>query len=252
MNKLFSRQRGKGRPIIFLHGFPMHQAIWDDFGEKFSATNTVISVDLPGFGKSPLLATGFSLDDVAAQVLEFVLAHKLSGSVLVGHSLGGYVSLAMVHKMPELFSGLVLFHSTAYADNAERKASRDKVIEFVEKNGAIPFTTNFIAPLFADSQHADVERVKQIAATTSPDTVIGYSQAMRDRQDHVKTLISFEKPTLFLAGDKDPGISTGSVYEQAKDCQNAEIHILKNVAHMGMFENSGDAASRIKDFLKKT
>ena len=72
--------------------------------------------------------------------------------MLIGHSLGGYVALAMVEKRPDLFAGLGLFHSTAYADSAEKKQSRNKVIEFVNKNGAKAFTTNFITPLFADPQ----------------------------------------------------------------------------------------------------
>jgi pimeloyl-ACP methyl ester carboxylesterase len=230
----------------------MHQAIWDHFGELFTAEYSVISVDLPGFGKSPLPdSDDLTLPEVADSVIHFVEDHKLSGAVLIGHSLGGYVALAMVKKRPDLFSALILFHSTAYPDTSERKESRNKVIEFVQRNGALAFTTSFIAPLFADPQHGDMERVKQIAATTTAETVIAYTKAMRDRQDQVKTLISFEKPTLLLAGAKDGGIPLNSIYEQAKGCKNAVIHVLASGAHMGMIENSVEAASAIKDFLKK-
>jgi pimeloyl-ACP methyl ester carboxylesterase len=251
MNTLFSRQRGKGKPIIFIHGFPMHQAVWDDFGEKFIDKYTVISIDLPGFGKSEPLSENFSLEDVADEVIEFVLAHGLADSVLIGHSLGGYVALYMLEKRPDLFSKLILFHSTTAADTDERKASRNKVIEVVKKKGAIAFTTNFIQPLFADPEHEDIERVRQIAATTSAETVIGYTKAMRDRRDQLKTLISFKKPTLFLGGEKDQGISVESLTEQANATQKAQIHILQNVAHMGMFESAVEAASRIKEFLEE-
>ena len=229
----------------------MHQAVWDDFGEKFVAEYTVISIDLPGFGKSAARPDNFSLDDVADEVIAFVLAHKLSDSVLVGHSLGGYVALYMLEKRPDLFSKLVLFHSTAYADTDERKASRNKVIELVKKKGAIAFTTSFIQPLFTDPQHEDIERVRQIAATTTAETVIGYTKAMRDRREQLKTLISFKKPTLLLGGEKDQGISVESLKEQANATQKAQIHILQNVAHMGMFESAVEAASRIKEFLEE-
>jgi len=251
MSSLFSRQRGKGKPIIFIHGFPMHQAVWDDFGEKFVGEYTVISIDLPGFGKSKALPENFSLDDVAGEVIAFVLAHKLSDSVIIGHSLGGYVALSVLEKRPDLFSKLILFHSTAYADTEERKASRNKVIEVVRKKGAIAFTTGSIQALFADPEHEDIERVRQLAATTTAETVIGYTKAMRDRRDHLKTLISFEKPTLLLGGEKDQGISVESLKEQANASQKAQIHILQNVAHMGMFESAVEAASRIKEFLQE-
>ena len=69
----------------------------------------------------------------------------------------------MVKNSPELFTSLVLFHSTAYADSAEKKASRSKVVEFVQKNGAIPFASGFIPPLFFNPTHPAIERVKRIA-----------------------------------------------------------------------------------------
>lgn len=214
--KIFSKIRGKGRPLIFLHGYPMHQGIWDGFTDHFVFTHTVVTIDLPGFGKSELINGSFSLEDVAKELLSFIETHKLHNGVVIGHSLGGYVALAMVAQRPDLIDGLILFHSTAVADSAERKESRDKVIDFVNKNGAKEFTTNFIAPLFADPGHADIERVKQIAATTVKDTVTGYALAMKNRPDHVKTLRTYEKPTLFLAGAKDKGIPVESLLGQAE------------------------------------
>jgi pimeloyl-ACP methyl ester carboxylesterase len=75
---------------------------------------------------------------------------------------------------------------------------------------------------------------------------------MKDRQDHVKTLESFKNPTLFLAGKNDPGIPPESIVKQARHCQKPEIHILEEVAHMGMFEKPEATATEIKDFVSKT
>jgi len=251
MADLFFEQRGKGRNLILLHGFPMHHKIWDLFGGRFTNSNTVITPDLPGFGKSPLLAAGFSLADVADQLIQFVIDKSFEDSVLIAHSLGGYVALAMVEKTPDLFAGLGLFHSTAYADSEEKKQSRNKAIEFINKNGAMAFATNFITPLFSDPHHPAIESVKSIAAESEKGAVIGYTMAMRDRPDQTKTLKSFKKPTLFLAGEKDPGIPVDSIHRQAAACQNPEIHVLSNVAHMGMFERPEEAAEKINRFLSK-
>ncbi len=248
MSILNSRKRGNGKPVVFIHGFPMTQDVWDDFGERFVDTNSVITIDLPGFGRSEN-PSSFYLDHIADHVIRHILENEIIDSVIVGHSLGGYVALAMVEKRPDLFSGMTLFHSTAYADSTEKKQSRDKVIEFVEKNGALPFTMNFITPLFANPQHKSIETVRKIAASASADAVIGYTKAMRDRRDQIKTLKKFEKPTLFLAGEKDSGIPVESVLEQAVYCQQSDVHVLRNVAHMGMFENPDKASSKIKGFL---
>jgi pimeloyl-ACP methyl ester carboxylesterase len=249
--KLFSKIRGKGRPLIFLHGFPMHQGIWDSFSDHFISSYATVTLDLPGFGKSDPLPDSFTLEDVAAEVISFIEIHKLHNPVVIGHSMGGYVALAMIAKRTDLMGGVILFHSTALADSAERKESRNKVIEFVNKNGAKEFTTNFIAPLFADPQHAEIERIRQIAATTVKGTVVGYTKAMRDRPDRVKTIRTYEKPTLYLVGSKDAGIPVTSIYQQAEDCKKCEIYVMDNVAHMGMIESPALAAARIKDFLNK-
>lgn len=249
---IYYRQRGEGKPLIFIHGFPMSQEIWNDFVPRFTDSHNVITLDLPGFGKSPGLQSPFTVDQVGEQLLHFLTEKNFLNGIVIGHSLGGYVTLAMVAKAPQLFSAVGLFHSTAYADSAEKKESRTKAIDFVERNGAEAFTTNFILPLFADPRHSGVERVKKIAAQSSAETVIGYTRAMRDRNDQIKTLKNFKKPTLFLAGEKDPGIPVDTILEQAKSCQQAEIHILRDVAHMGMLEKPEETAVKIKSFLHKT
>jgi pimeloyl-ACP methyl ester carboxylesterase len=252
VNSVFSIERGVGTPLLFIHGFPFHQGLWDGYGERFSEQFRFITVDLPGFGKSPLLKTPFSLDQIATTLLSFLSEKSLNNVVVVGHSLGGYVALSMVKQRRDLFRSLVLFHSTAYADSPEKKESRTKVVDLVTRKGALPFTSGFIPPLFSDRNHPAIERVRNIAGEASADAVIGYSLAMKDRQDHVKTLESFENPTLFLAGKNDPGIPPESIVKQAEHCQKPEIRILDDVAHMGMFEQPEATASEIKDFVLKT
>jgi pimeloyl-ACP methyl ester carboxylesterase len=248
---VYSRQRGEGKPLLFIHGFPLHQRVWDGFGDRFVNSYKVITIDLPGFGKSSILPSPFSLDQVADQLIQFLLEQQILNVKVIGHSLGGYVALAMVNKRPDLFSALGLFHSTAYADSPEKKESRSKVIEFVEKNGPSAFVSNFVSPLFAHPGHKEIETVKEIALQSSKDAVIGYTRAMRDRPDQTKTLKSFEKPTLFIGGDKDPGIPVQTLLEQVAISQRAEIHILPDVAHMGMYEKPNEAASKIMGFLSK-
>lgn len=252
MNSVFSQERGSGAPLLLIHGFPFHQGLWEGYAEIFSDQFHVITVDLPGFGRSPLPKTPFSLDQIAGTLLNFLSDKSLTDVVIVGHSLGGYIALSMVKRSPELFRALVLFHSTAYADSPEKKESRTKVVDFVKKNGALPFTSGFIPPLFASHNHPAIKRVRKIASEAGAEAVIGYSLAMKDRQDHIKTLESFKNPTLFLAGKNDPGIPPESIVKQAGHCQKPEIHILEDVAHMGMFEKPEATATEIKDFLSKT
>jgi pimeloyl-ACP methyl ester carboxylesterase len=90
-----------------------------------------------------------------------VIDNSFNYGVLVGHSHGGYVALAMIKKRPDLFSRPRTFSFTAYADSDEKKQSREKAVEFVNKNGAKIFATNFIAQLFFRSNHVAIEKSKK-------------------------------------------------------------------------------------------
>lgn len=236
MGDIFFEQQGSGDPVILIHGFPMSHFVWKDFAPRLATNVTVYTPDLPGFGQSKILPSPFSIDDVANRLLEWIETKGIKKSVLVGHSLGGYVALAMIEKKPELFVGLGLFHSTALADSAEKKESRTKVVEFVEKNGALAFTSNFISPLFADPTHPAISVVREIAVQSSAEAVIGFTQAMRDRPTREAVLKKFERPILFIAGGMDQGIPVETIKHQAGACQYPDLHILSGVAHMGMFE----------------
>ena len=248
MSRLSFKQQGSGKPIILLHGFPMNQRVWDDFVPLLSDHYNVITVDLPGFGESPLPQLPFTIDQVADIVLEWMLTEKILGSTLIGHSLGGYVALAMAEKQPDLFSGLGLFHSTALADSDEKKESRLKVVDFIAKNGVLAFTSNFIPPLFADQNHKAINKVREIAVQSNHDAVTGYTLAMRNRPDRTSVLKKLEMPILFLTGEADPGIPVNSILLQAESCKFPQVHVLKQVAHMGMFENPEISVNHIRSF----
>ncbi len=250
MDRLFYSDSGKGRPIVLLHGFLETHVIWRDFSENLAKDYRVLAFDLPGFGQSALPEKiPFTLDDVADQINEVLVKLALKDVLLIGHSLGGYVSLAMVASRPEIFSAFCLFHSTALADTDEKKEARTKTIDFVKKHGALAFTSNFVPPLFADPNHTAVSEVKQIASSTAEETVTHYLGAMRNRPDRTFVIKNFAKPILFIAGEKDSVIPVDTLLEQAKLSKNASIHVLADVGHMGMVESPEECLSIIRDFL---
>lgn len=251
MTDIFFEMTGEGRPVILLHGFPMNHHIWDNFAKALSKRYCVFTPDLPGFGKSSLPSDRFSLAEIADLLIDWIKREKIMSPVVIGHSLGGYITLAMIKKNAELFSGFGLFHSTALADTEERRESRTKVVEFVTRNGAEAFTANFIEPLFADHNNPHIAGVKEIARQTSAGTVIAYTLAMRDRKNEEETIAKFSKPIFFLGGEKDQGISPDSLRSQAAKSQHSEVHILSASAHMAMHEQPTEALALVSDFIDR-
>jgi pimeloyl-ACP methyl ester carboxylesterase len=245
------KEEGAGYPIFLIHGFCETHEIWKLVAEKLKEEYRILSIDLPGFGKSAPLPASHSLSEVADTVIEFI-SNKLGidHCIVLGHSLGGYVVMAMAEKKPQLFDGLGLIHSTAYADTEERRTSRNKVIAFVREHGVEPFIRSFIPPLFYDQKNPHLEGVVTLALRTSQPTLVAYTEAMRNRPDRSHVLKSFPRPVLFLGGKEDSIISATAMQALATIAESPYVAVLDSVGHMGMLENEEDTYRVISDFIR--
>lgn len=252
MSSIFYRRVGKGLPIVLIHGFCETHEIWNGFADKLAEKFQVFAIDLPGFGESQILAPPFSIEDVASAVQQWTTQMNLNLPLIVGHSLGGYVALAMAKKFPEKIGGIGLFQSTAYPDSDERKANRDRVIEFVKKHGADPFIDTFVPGLFFDKHHPAISETYRIARKTKKETLIAYTAAMRDRPSSIDLNTYFHKPVLILGGEKDAIISVETTLQHADFFGETEVHILRNAGHMAMFENPEESLKIVEEFAMRT
>jgi len=246
---IFYTDQGKGFPVLLIHGFCETHQIWEAFSNELLKDFRILSIDLPGFGKSESLATPFSLADVGLRVLEFLKELKINSCIPIGHSLGGYVALAMAECQPELVKAFGLFHSTAYPDTEERKLTRNKVIEFVSKNGVATFIESFIPPLFYNQANPHILPLVRLASQTRAETLIAYVKTMRDRPDMTHVLQQFQGSILIIAGDMDAGISPDSIKKQASLALKVNLNLLTEVAHMGMFESEEVTLRLVHKFL---
>ena len=242
---------GSGQPVILRHGFPMNSRVWDKFASNLANEFTIYTPDLPGFGKSPLPADDFTLEGIASTMNDWIKENRITSPAVIGHSMGGYVALNMVLQSPLSFSGLGLFHSTATEDSAEKKDSRSKVMQFVDDNGVLAFTSNFIPPLFADQNHPAIPLVKEITVQATAEAVKGYTRAMRDREDTREVLSAFGGPILIIGGDADKGIPSESLRQQGELNPNISVHILADTGHMGMVERPEETLQLVREFLRK-
>ena len=121
---------GNGKkPLVLLHGFMENTTIWDEMEAHLSKDFTLIKIDLPGHGKSKVYQEIHTVELMAEKVKEVIDALKLEKINLLGHSLGGYVSLAFAEKFPEILESMTLFFSTTVADDDEKKQIRKRICE---------------------------------------------------------------------------------------------------------------------------
>lgn len=251
MPSLFFKEAGDGPPLVFLHGFCETHEIWDDFLRPLSEDFRVLLPDLPGFGKSEILPTPFTIDDVGDAVAKWLTEIKVSKAVVVGHSMGGYIALSMAAMHANLLRGFCLFHSTAFADTEEKKENRNRIIQFVSKNGVPPYIDTFVPGLFFDKSNPSIRAVHAIASQTKAATLIAYAQAMRERPDRSGELQKSDVPKILIVGVEDTVVPIQSSREMAKMAQNFSYLELENVGHMGIFEAKNECQAATKRFAYK-
>ena len=224
------------------------------FAEKLSAHFRVICPDLPGFGDSPIFGDQITLEEVAVQLEEWMEENQIQDPIVIGHSLGGYVALALLELMGSRLKAIGLFHSTAFPDDEEKKGMRNRTIVFLQKNGVEKFVTSFVPPLFPENRReelaCEIQAAIEDAKRSSLDGLIAFAGAMRDRKDRVEILRNFAGPKLLIAGTEDGAVKI----EASRAQQDAFSHYieLQGVGHMGMVEERERTLEVIREFYLRS
>lgn len=120
--KVYYKSEGEGPTVVLLHGFAETSSIWDAQIASLKNHCRIIAPDLPGSGKSAMLKPDdTSIADFAECVHALLLHEQVNACIMLGHSMGGYITLAYALAHAELLRGYGFVHSTAYADNEEKK-----------------------------------------------------------------------------------------------------------------------------------
>ena len=245
---------GKGKTIILLHGFLESIKIWEEFSAKLSKDFNVVMIDLPGHGKTENFSEIHTMEFMADTVKAVIDYLKISKCVMIGHSMGGYATLAFAEKYPEYLKGFGLFHSQAEADSPKTKVNRDRTITIVKKDCS-GFIRNFIPDLFAPDNieiyKNEIDILKLNAVQTSKEGIIAALKGMKERTDKLEFLKATKLPALFIVGKKDKRIPGDKVLHQAALPYHSEILILGNVGHMGYIEAKEETLKAVECFVEK-
>ncbi len=248
----FYTDEGNGKIIVLIHGFCEDGSVWDDFRKNLSRDFRVIVPDLPGYRNSTLTAQGLSIEWMAEFVKAILDKEKIKLPTIIGHSMGGYIALALAEKYPDLPERIGLLQSHCFADDDEKKKNRQKGIDFVSKNGTRDFVNELYGNLFGEKflkeSKATVDQLKAYAQVYSSETVIACLQAMMNRHDRANVLKSFKKPVVFILGKQDKAIPYVKSLEQCSYPEISEVHILDDAGHMGMLEEPKKTLEIVREF----
>jgi pimeloyl-ACP methyl ester carboxylesterase len=252
---VYFMDQGVGIPIVLLHGYLESSEIWRHFAVLLADRFRVISIDLPGHGKSGIWGKEHHMDDLAGSVVAVLDAGKIDRAFVVGHSMGGYVTMALADRYPERLLGYALFHSTCYADSDEKKVSRDREISLVLCKKTRQIVKVNIPKAFADENVEPLRESVRIArniALQNPDPgIVALLNGMKSRPDRTHVISNARLPLLLIGGMKDNYIPAEVFESLVRLAPHATVVRLEESGHMGFMEEPEKSADAIRTFVEK-
>ncbi|MEK7578354.1 MAG: alpha/beta hydrolase [Patescibacteria group bacterium] len=223
--------------IIFIHGWGLSSKIFEPIIYRLKNDFEVYSLDLPGFGRSPINKSMF-LKDYADFVYEFIKNDNIKEPIVVGHSFGGAVAVKLALLYPDGFSKLVLVCASAI------RQPRHKMI-------LIKKVTDFLKPLFSLKSRGFILKLLKLDKTDyaqieNPELKQTFKNIISEDLSPYFSMIKI--PTLVIWGEKDAVTPLSEGKFIAETIPDAKLAIIKNASHFLFLEKPDEFIKLIKEF----
>ena len=252
------QEYGSGQPIVLLHGFCGSSAYWEQVIPLLQDAGRIIVPDLRGHGQSSAPEQDiYTMEAYAEDIEQLLTALEADHPIVLGHSLGGYITLALAEKLGSQagsrLAGFGLIHSTAETDTPQGRDGRDKGIATIREFGIAAFVDGLIPKLFApahlDSMPEQVEQAKAIGYGTSATAAAATQQGMKERADRISVLARAQVPVLLVAGAHVGVIPPERTFSTVQESFTPVT--LEAAGHMSMLEAPAELAAIIRAFAAR-
>jgi len=239
--------------VVLLHGYLESMIIWDDFVPLLNKSLRVVTLDLPGHGVSLVESEVHTMEYLADCVAGAMTALGIERYSVVGHSMGGYVSLAMLDKYSDRLESITLLSSTTQSDSEEKCDRRRREIELV-KAGKKSMMARLVphsgfAPDNVKRLKNCIEDMEELIEITEDEGVIAILGGMIERRDRDEQLRQSSVPHQFIFGRHDYYIPNDTAEELERTHPEARTIWLEASGHMGFIEEPEKCAEAIIDFV---
>ena len=243
---------GEGETVVLLHGFLETIEMWRDLVPEIARTHQVICIDLLGHGQTASLGYVHTMEDMADAVFVVLQHLEIKKAKFIGHSMGGYVALALAEQQPQLFEGLCLMNSTFEADSEERKTLRTRANDMAKTNfeNLVRMSfANLFAPESRISFKAEYEWALNIALKTSLQGYMAANEGMKLRPNRFETFKSLNTHKLIILGKKDTLINKDLLIAEIEDTDIEYSELSEG--HMSHIENKSELPYLLLRFIEK-
>ena len=250
-------------PIVLVHGSRLHAHVWNDFSRRFSDRYNVIALDQRGHGDSAWgPQDGYQMENFYQDLRAVVEARELSRFTLIGHSLGGRVSMLFAHRHPELLERLVLVDITpgrpaVVARGEVSDEDRTAPGEFDSSEDALVHLKRLMprapAPLVEESVRHGLRRTDDGRYTWKYDPA--FLSGRRSRANAVdlwSAVASIPTPTLLQYGSESNVVSRELAARMGETMPRCTVERIEGAGH-GLFTDQPEAfAESVERFFAAT
>ena len=239
-------------PVVFLHAFPLDGTMWEDTAQRLRG-RPVLRPSFPGFGGEP--ASAASLNEFAERIVEAMDRKGFDDAVLVGLSMGGYVSFRIMERWPERVRALVLADTKAGADSSEAAEKRTEQAARARREG-IGWLADAMAPALLGetslSSRPEVEaRVRKTMEGADAEGVAKALEAMRERPDSTALLPQITVPVLAIVGAEDTVTPEAEAQRIAEGVPDGQLVVIPGAGHLSNLETPEAFGEALDAFLAR-
>jgi 3-oxoadipate enol-lactonase len=249
IEKLFYLEIGQGKPLICLHGYALDHSIWLRMSDEIGTSVKLILPDLRGHGRSPSPEGNYSMRSMAEDVLKLMDDQKLERACVAGHSMGGYITLAMAEYYPDRLSGIALVASHSFEDMPEKKKARIEDIERVKQSSVAEVLAEMPEKITRYPEIAGY--CKQLISQTSKNGVMGVLAGMAEKPDRTNVLNSIAIPKMIIAGVDDQLNPLKTSKKMAEMVEGLNLVEIESAGHMPMMEKPFETGSALLNLFER-
>lgn len=228
----------------------------------------VIAVDQRGLGESALDGTAVpgqssspapapNVDVIAEDVIALLDELGLPEVVLGGCSMGGYAAMAVLRRVPERVSGLLLVDTRADADTAEGAAARLAMADRAQADGIDGWLAeNSVPKMLGHTTRSGrpelVERVREWIDSQPPQGIAWAQRAMARRPDSFDALAEWDGPALVAVGDEDEVTTVEMARDMVRALPRGELTTIPRAGHFSPIEQPDAFAHAVSSWLTRT
>ena len=244
---------GDGPPLVLLHPFPAHHALWLPAAQSLTSRYRIILPDLRGHGESEIGDGPATMEKHATDLARVLDDAGVGRAIFCGVSIGGYILFEFWRRYRGRVAALGLCCTRPQADADDARNTRLKNAELVLERGTEWFVDLMIPKLLGKSTQEVrpdlVAEARRMLLKMSPQDIAQVQQGMAARPDSIATLKTIHVPTLVMIGEEDTLVPRSDGELMRQHIPNSRLAVIPKAGHFAVWEQSEAIGKLIRQFV---